>query len=129
MDFFTAIGLGFNQFAQFRGRASRAEYWYWTLFTLLLSFGITLTLGYSFVGEIVGRIIGEQPKESIPFLVDIFLLLPSLAVSARRLHDTNKSAWWLLLWLVPVVGWIMLMVFFCQRSDSRKNAYGRNPLA
>ena len=129
MDFFTAVGLGFKQFAQFRGRASRAEYWYWYLFSALLSLAMSLTLGFSFVGEIVGRMVGEQLREAIPALVELFLVLPCLAVSARRLHDTNKSAWWLLLNLVPVAGWIVLIVFYCQRSDSRKNAYGRNPLA
>ena len=129
MDFFTAVGLGFKQFAQFRGRASRAEYWYWFLFTVLLGVGLSLVLEYSFVGDFVAGILGEGLQESLPTLVGIILFLPSLAVSARRLHDTNKSAWWLLLILVPVVGWIVLIVFYCRRSDSRKNAYGRSPVA
>jgi uncharacterized membrane protein YhaH (DUF805 family) len=82
-----------------KGRASRSEYWYFALFTFL-------------VGLVTGGV------------GDILLLLPSITVSVRRLHDIGKSAWALLWILLPVVGWIVLIVYAVRPGEPHTNAYG-----
>lgn len=67
-----------------------------------------------------------QPLSAIWSLV---VLLPSLAVGVRRLHDTGRSGWWLLIWLIPLIGWIILIWWFASRGDEGPNEYGDDPLA
>src|SRR5512147_2937684 len=90
MTFQESIRTCFQKYVVFDGRATRSEYWWFVLFTFLAS----LALG--FVSDLLSS------------LFSLAVLLPSLAVGARRLHDIDKSAWWLLLWLVPIIGWIVL---------------------
>ena len=110
----------FKQYATFDGRAQRAEYWYFMLFYFL---------GYIIV-SVVDSIIGTFSAEAgMGLLGAIFMLvhfLPSIGVSIRRLHDIGKSGWWYLLILIPLLGPIVLLVFFV--LDSREdNIYGQNP--
>ena len=110
-----------RKYVDFTGRARRSEYWFFFLFTVLA--GI--------VGGILDGLFGWRggPYGStgpIQGLIQLALLLPSLAVGARRLHDTGRSGWWLLIALIPVVGWIILLVFFVQDSQ-QDNQYGPNP--
>lgn len=110
MLFLDAIKICFSKYVVFSGRASRSEYWWFTLFTLVIGFVIA---------------------KFVPLLGAIFylaVLLPSLAVGARRLHDTNRTAWWLLLYLLPLIGVIVLLVFFVLESTPGQNDYGENPL-
>ena len=110
-----------RKYVDFTGRARRSEYWFFFLFTVLAGIvggildGIFRLRGgpYGSTGPIQG-------------LTQLALLLPSLAVGARRLHDTGRSGWWLLIALIPVVGWIILLVFFVQDSQ-QDNQYGPNP--
>jgi len=98
MTFGESISVCFKKYVGFDGRASRSEFWWFALFTFLVS------LVLSFVSQ------------SLSSLFSLAVLLPSLAVGARRLHDTDRSAWFLLLWLVPVVGWIILVVWAIQEG-------------
>ena len=98
MTFGQSIRRCFSQYAEFTGRASRAEFWWWFLFILLAG--------------IAAGILGE----AVSALFSLGTLLPSLAVGARRLHDTNRSGWRLLLWLIPVLGWILLIVWWAQEG-------------
>jgi uncharacterized membrane protein YhaH (DUF805 family) len=98
MTFGESIRTCFTKYATFDGRASRSEFWWFFLFTFLASAAASL------IGDTVSG------------LVSLATLLPSLAVGARRLHDTNRSAWYLLLWLVPLVGWIILIVWAIQEA-------------
>ena len=100
----------FTKYADFTGRASRSEYWWFVLFQVLVS------LASSMLGDVVNG------------LVMLGLLLPGLAVGARRLHDIGKSAWFLLLWFIPLIGWIILIVWACQKSDPASNVYGPPPV-
>jgi len=109
MDFAAAIKICFNKYADFTGRAKRPEFWWYTLFIFLVS--------------IATRIVGE----SAAALVSVATLLPSLAVGARRLHDTNRSGWHQLWWLVPVVGWIIMIVFLAERGEATDNRFGSPP--
>lgn len=96
MTFSDSISTCFSKYATFDGRASRSEYWWWFLFTFLVS-GAT-----------------GMVSDTLSGLFSLAVLLPSLAVGARRLHDTDRSGWLLLLWLIPIVGWIILIVWAVQ---------------
>jgi uncharacterized membrane protein YhaH (DUF805 family) len=95
----------------FGGRAVRSEYWFFILFQFLVVVALS----------IVDLVVGTGVLSSIASLA---LLLPTLAVGARRLHDTDKSGWWLLIGLIPLIGAIVLIVFFCQEGTPGANRYG-----
>jgi uncharacterized membrane protein YhaH (DUF805 family) len=114
-----------KQYADFNGRARRKEYWMFFLINFIISFAI---------GFVAGFISGINPESSLasaamilPIAYTLAVLIPSIAVGVRRLHDTNRSGWWLLISLVPVIGAIVLIVFFVQDSDPGTNQYGANP--
>ncbi|GGA04993.1 DUF805 domain-containing protein [Paenibacillus marchantiophytorum] len=105
----------FKDYVGFSGRARRKEYWMFLLFNAIAS---TILV-------ILDTIIGLNSV--LPLLYSLAVLLPSLAVSFRRLHDTGRSAWWVLISLIPFVGSIILIVFNCQDSEPNTNKYGPNP--
>jgi uncharacterized membrane protein YhaH (DUF805 family) len=110
-----------KKYATFSGRAQRSEYWYFFLFCVLIN--ILLAVVDSSTGTV-------NPKEQYGLLSGLFglaMLLPGLAVGVRRLHDTDRNGWWLLLMLVPVIGTIVLLVFFSQDSQPTENRFGANP--
>jgi uncharacterized membrane protein YhaH (DUF805 family) len=117
MDFQQAVKSCFAKYATFPGRAARSEFWYWQLFILLAGLVVAV------VDAVLG--LHSKPLGLIFYLVT---LVPTLAVGARRLHDTGRSGWWLLLWLVPVTGWIVLLIWFCSESSIGYNGYGPDPL-
>ena len=98
MTFGESISTCFSKYATFDGRATRSEFWWWFLFVFLVS-GATGLISDIFQG-----------------LFSLAVLLPNLAAGARRLHDTDRSAWFLLLWFIPIIGWIILLVFYIQES-------------
>lgn len=110
MNFFDAVKTCFAKYADFTGRATRPEYWWFVLFM--------------FLGGAILRIIFLP----LALIFDLAIFLPHLAVGARRLHDTDRSGWWLLIGLVPVIGWIVLIVFLCLESDAAANRFGAPPL-
>ena len=118
MNFFDAIRSVFSQYVGFSGRALRSEYWYWVLFTVLLSIVTSIIDVALFPFEDV------SPLSSI---TNLALLLPGLAVSARRLHDVGRSGWWLLLAVVPVIGWIILLIWTVTKGDAAPNRFGPPP--
>ena len=105
MDFMTSIKTCFQKYATFDGRAGRAEFWWFALATFLAS-------------AVLGMV-----SQTLQGIFSLAVLLPSLAVGARRLHDIGKTAWLLLLWLIPVIGWILLIYWACQPSGAA-NEYG-----
>jgi len=111
-----------KKYAQFSGRARRKEFWMFVLFSWIIS----LVIG------IVDRMLGTVNDTGSGLLGTIFslaILIPSLAVGARRLHDTNRSALWLLLIFAIVIGWIVLIVFYAQEGNAGDNQYGPDPKA
>lgn len=112
MEHFTGA---FKKFAEFSGRARRQEYWMFFLFYMI--FYIALAL--------VSNLIGSEVLVTIYSLV---LLVPSISIAARRLHDTGRSGWWQLIVLIPLIGLIVLIVFLAQDSHD-DNEYGMNPKA
>jgi uncharacterized membrane protein YhaH (DUF805 family) len=110
-----------RKYATFSGRAQRAEYWYYVLFYILFS----IALG--FVDGVMGLYDDEAGVGLLSGLFYLALLIPSLAVSVRRLHDTGRTGWWLLIGFIPLIGAIVLIVFTVQDSTPGPNQYGPNP--
>jgi len=112
-----------KKYAVFSGRARRKEYWYFALFNLIFS----LVLG--FIDGVIGTFSPETGLGLLGGIYSLAILIPSLAVSVRRLHDTGRSGWWLLVALIPLIGVIVLLVFTVQDSHQGANEYGENPKA
>lgn len=110
-----------KKYTVFSGRAQRAEYWYFVLFNMLV--GIALSM----IDQATGTLDAETGVGLLGGLYSLAVLLPSLGVSVRRLHDTDRSGWWMFILLIPVVGVIALLVFFVQDSKAGTNEYGDNP--
>jgi uncharacterized membrane protein YhaH (DUF805 family) len=110
-----------QKYADFTGRAPRAEYWWFYLFVVL---------GYiaaSIIDSILGLGGTLGPYGILVALFGLAMLVPSLAAGARRLHDMGRSGWWLLISLVPLIGIIVLIVFLVTPSEAGDNQYGPNP--
>ena len=103
-----------KKYAVFTGRARRKEYWILFLFQVLISF-------------VIGLIEGITNTNVLGMLFLLLTLLPSIALSVRRLHDIGKSGWWMLIGLIPLIGSIVLLVFACLDSQPGENTYGPNP--
>ena len=114
MSFTEAVKSGFDNYVNFSGRASRPAYWWWVLFAILASI----------VANIIDAAIGVT---IVSIIVALGLFLPGLAVAFRRLHDTDRSGWWILIGLIPLIGFIVLLIFFVQKSDPADNQYGPPP--
>ncbi|KDN79142.1 DUF805 domain-containing protein [Streptomyces olindensis] len=104
-----------KKYATFSGRARRQEYWMFTLISSLI-YVVLMVIDISTLGTGV-----------IAVIYELAVLLPSLAVAVRRLHDTERSGWWLLIALIPLVGAIILLVFLASDSKGEANGYGPNP--
>jgi uncharacterized membrane protein YhaH (DUF805 family) len=107
-----------RKYAVFNGRAARPEFWWFVLYNLIIAAVINLVAGIV-VGRSSGQVVGD--------LYSLAVLLPSLGVGIRRLHDTNRTGWWYLIVFIPVIGWIVLIVFLAMASDPGSNNYGPNP--
>ncbi len=111
----------FNQYADFSTRARRSEYWYFCLFNALISYALAFVLG--FIGGMTGLIwLGY-----LAYIYTLVAFIPGLAVFVRRLHDVGKSGWWWLIGLIPIVGFIWLLVLMCTDSQPGANKWGANP--
>ena len=100
MTFTESIQTCFSKYADFNGRASKSEFWWWVLFV--------------FLATIAANILNDK----LGILISLVTLLPNIAVTARRLHDTNRSGWWQLIGIIPVIGWIIMIVWCIQESVS-----------
>jgi len=114
MNFIQATNSGFSKYAQFAGRASRSEYWYWLLFTVLVNL-VAFIIDARFRTDMVSLIVG------------LGLLLPSIAVNTRRLHDIDRTGWWQLL-VFTIIGTVVLYYWAFLRGTSGPNRFGPDPL-
>lgn len=110
-----------KKYAVFNGRAQRKEYWYFVLFNIIIS----LVLG--FIDNAIGSSSAEPGTGLLGSLYMLAVLLPGIGVSIRRLHDTSRSGWWVLMALIPLIGIIVLIFFMVQDSRPGANQYGANP--
>ncbi len=108
-----------QKYAVFSGRASRNEYWWFFLFNVIIAAGLSV-VDYGLFGT-------DEGQSILSSIYGLAVLIPSIAVAVRRLHDTNRSGWWLFIGLVPIVGWIVLLIFYIQPSNEGDNKYGPNP--
>jgi len=124
VGFGDAVSLFFKNYANFQGRSSRGAFWWW----FLASFIIGLVLGF-----IDGMIMAGQSSYSsssmppigiLGGLFSLATLIPNIALGIRRLHDTDKSGWWLLIALIPLVGAIVLLVFYATSGTRGPNKFG-----
>ncbi len=118
VSFGDAISRAFNKYCCFTGRASRSEFWWWILFTFILS-GVV-----NFVTSLFAQ---QETVFTVSMILSLILFLPNLGLWFRRLHDIGKSGWWWLLALIPIIGIIVLIVWFCQDSQPSENQYGPIP--
>lgn len=105
-----------KQYVVFNGRARREEYWMFTLFNIIIMVCLVVLEG----------MLGNE-SGILSTLYSLAVFLPSLGVCIRRLHDTTRSGWWVLISLIPVVGAIVLLIFMIQDSTPGTNIYGANP--
>lgn len=115
MTFAEAVRSGFDHYVKFDGRASRPAFWWWFLF------GILVGIGASIIDAIIGSF------GVVSGLAALALLLPNLSVAIRRLHDTDHTGWWVLIGLIPIIGFIVLLIFYLRQSDPGENQYGPPP--
>ena len=106
-----------KKYAVFSGRAHRTEYWMFFLFNVIISIVLGFLEGIIGTGSVLASI------------YSLAVLIPGIAVSIRRLHDTNRSGWWLLICFVPLIGAIVLIIFLAQDSQAGDNQFGPNPKA
>ncbi len=104
MTFIDAVKICFVKYADFNGCASRPEFWWWVLFTVVATM-VLQSISYNLSGAF-----------------SIATFLPSIAVTARRLHDIDRSGWWQLLYFVPVIGWIVLIFFWVEQGKPSRYA-------
>jgi uncharacterized membrane protein YhaH (DUF805 family) len=105
MSFIDAVKICFRKYADFDGCASRPEFWWWFVFTLVAT-AVLRTASYTLAG-----------------MFSLATFLPSLAVAARRLHDTDRSGWWQLLYFFPVIGWVILIIFCAEPTQPNRYVY------
>jgi uncharacterized membrane protein YhaH (DUF805 family) len=119
MGFQEAVATCLRRYAVFEGRARRSEYWWFFLFNVLMQ---------AATGLVDAALFGQDSVGLVNALYGLAVLLPGLAVAVRRLHDVNRSGWWLLISLIPVLGILLLIVWFCRRGDAGPNRFGTDPL-
>ena len=111
-DYFVDV---FKKYAVFNGRSRRAEYWYFALFSTIISILLEI-ISFFVLKNLI-----------IVYLYDLAVLIPGLAVSIRRVHDIGKSGWFILINLIPIVGFIIWIVYMATDSQPGENKYGQNP--
>jgi uncharacterized membrane protein YhaH (DUF805 family) len=125
MTFGNAIKHAFIKCFDFKSRSSRSEFWYFYLFTTILGF-IGLQIDRLLNLEILGLQLAQEIIILGPIYIFFYFLffIPSLSLYIRRLHDINRSGWWLLIALIPFIGIITLIFFWCLKGTQEKNIYG-----
>lgn len=132
MNFTDAVKSCLSKYATFSGRSARSEFWYFWLFSILIMIVASILdriLGTTFtMADISSGARVDAGYGYLYLIAALALFLPSLAVGIRRLHDTNRSGWWYFIVLIPLIGSILLLVWFCTRGTTGDNQYGHDPL-
>ncbi|MET2900705.1 DUF805 domain-containing protein [Vibrio rotiferianus] len=108
-------------YTNFNGRARRQEYWYFTLVNVL----INLVMGI--IDRVIGSVMQMENFGFFGVIYALFIMIPSIAVTVRRLHDSGRTGWWALIAFVPIIGILVLLYFLIQDSEEGSNQYGVNP--
>lgn len=110
-----------KKYAIFGGRARRKEYWFFVLFNIIAVFIL------AFIDALLGTFSQETGVGLLSGVYSLAVLIPSIAVAVRRLHDTDRVGWWVLIGLIPLIGAIVLIIFFVLDSTPGDNRFGLNP--
>ncbi len=121
MDFMTAVRTCLSKYVDFTGRARRSEFWYFVLFNLIVQ------VVASILDNAAGTDFDSANGGVISTLATLGMLLPSIAVSARRLHDIGKSGWWQLMGIIPILGWVLVIIWYATNTKPGANQYGPDP--
>jgi uncharacterized membrane protein YhaH (DUF805 family) len=118
MDFWSAVKSVFGKYVTFKGRACRSEWWFFYLFFVIVML----------IADVIDKAILGSDIGIVGLIWALATLLPMLSVMARRLHDLSRTGWWILLIFVPIIGWIILLVWHCTRGTAGPNRFGEDPL-
>ena len=123
IGFSDSIRLGFSRYTDFVNRSSRAEFWWWFLFV-----NVSALLA-GFVDAWLGTTVFLWERGLVGGIFSIGVLIPTLSVGCRRMHDANRSGWWLLLYMVPILGWCILLYWAITPGNNGPNRFGQYPLS
>ncbi len=121
----------YRRYAQFEGRSDRKEFWYYVIFYVVVSCILSVLDGLLFGGNYT--IVSDQgwrmsyDRDVLGGLFNLVSLIPWIALQVRRLHDTNKSGWLVLFWWIPIIGWLLLLIWYCEKGDAASNVHGEAP--
>jgi len=127
VSFIESIKSGFAHYFDFKGRALRSQYWWWTLFVVIVILVINIIQNLAGLGAAESSGVVSLNFGTTGWLVNIvalLLFLPGLSVAIRRLHDTNRRGWWILLGLIPIIGFIILLIWYVSKGTEGENNYG-----
>ncbi|MEC9431297.1 MAG: DUF805 domain-containing protein [Pseudomonadota bacterium] len=124
MTFSDSVLNVFANYFEFRGRATRSEYWWWALFSLIVSVALQIVDGMVSAPAMGYAAFAMDAGRPITMVGLLALVPPTLAVGCRRLHDTGRSGWWLLVGFAPVVGTLALIWLLTRPSAERDNRFG-----
>lgn len=139
VGFGEAVKAGFSNYFNFSGRASRSEFWWWMLFSWIVSWLFSSFLMPDYTSVVLGSSgdpeaimsafedIFLSPGYIVNCLISLALFIPCLSVTVRRLHDIGRSGWWVFLYFIICVGPIILLVWYCKASQDGENQYGPEP--
>lgn len=111
MTFTEAVTTAFQKYATFSGRATRSEYWWFVLFVILVNIVLTI-------------VANALNSPFLPAIASLLFFLPNLAITARRLHDIDKAGWWMLIVVVPLLGFILMLIWTCTKGTLGENRFG-----
>lgn len=129
MNFVDAIKSGYQNYVNFSGRSARSAFWWWALFQFVVAAIIASVEGGASASMGSGMMSMGYTPGPIGIVWGLANLLPGLAVSIRRLHDLDKSGWWVLIALIPLIGGIILIVWYAGKGTTGANRFGADPLA
>jgi uncharacterized membrane protein YhaH (DUF805 family) len=133
MNFMDAVKAVYGKYVTFSGRSRRSEYWWWVLYMIITGIVVgiieySLGLGTGTVSSGSGELAATYNGGPLSGLWSLLNLLPGIGVAIRRLHDTDRSGWWLLIALVPLIGAILLIVWFATKGTTGPNRFGDDPI-
>jgi uncharacterized membrane protein YhaH (DUF805 family) len=124
MNMQTAVKTVLSKYATFSGRAPRSEFWWFTLAVIILSIIVSIIDG-AVVAPMLGfEAFAEEAGDPLRMIVSLALLLPSLAVAVRRLHDIDRSGWWYFIIVIPIIGPLVLLYWYIQPGTDGSNQFG-----
>ena len=133
MGFIDSIKSGFIRYVDFTTRSSPSEYWWWILFAWLTAI-ILIVVNSILFGPTIeqsnsGEIIQSYDGGILGSIFVLVVLIPTISITCRRLHDIEKSGWWQLIGIIPLVGWLIMLIWLIRPGYFGENMFGANPLA